>query len=81
MADLRWWPNWYVSRLHRVRGVGALGTGYAVCGTTGLRNPDDDLADWQQKRLKAGVRKCKLCLRRISPTEEESRGSINPPPC
>lgn len=67
-AAVRWWPNWYVTRLHAVVSVHPSGIATAACKSTGLRSPQHYLmqSDWQRRRLAADVPKCKHCLRALS---------------
>jgi hypothetical protein len=60
-ASVVWRPNWYVTRLHAVRGPGSFG----LCGSDTF-NPDELRGEWQERRLAKEVPQCNNCLRLLA---------------
>lgn len=56
--EIEWKPNWYITRLHAFRPEGRKG----LCGAHAATHTR---GEWQQRRLKSGVPKCKHCLKKV----------------
>lgn len=69
---MRWWPGWYVDRLHAVSDgvLETIRSAPALCGRLYVYPPTGQVMQngWQAKRLATGVPKCKHCLRIAAPS-------------
>lgn len=69
MSEGNWWPNWYVTRLHWVPDdiPEEAWSVNVLCDRTNAASPKSPArsGEWQQRRIRAGVPKCKHCLRKL----------------